>query len=46
MGVTKNYVFAAHTDWDVLHFVISWFIQGILYFRSLFFLLPFYEFCL
>jgi hypothetical protein len=35
MGVTKNYVSSAHMDRDVLHSVISWFIQGILYFCSL-----------
>jgi hypothetical protein len=34
MGVTKNYVFAAHMDRDILHFVISWFIRSILYFPS------------
>jgi hypothetical protein len=45
MGVTKNYVSAAHTDRDVLHSVISWFIQGILYFPSVFLILPFYQFC-
>ncbi|CAM6074878.1 unnamed protein product [Sphagnum tenellum] len=28
MGVTRNYVSAAHTDRDVLHSVISWFIRG------------------
>jgi hypothetical protein len=42
MGVTNNYVFVAHTDRDVLHFVISWFIQGIIYFRSIFLVLPFF----
>jgi hypothetical protein len=26
----------------VLHFVISWFIQGIIYFRSIFLVLPFF----
>jgi len=26
MGVTKNYVSLTHTDRDILHFVISWFI--------------------
>ncbi len=36
MGVTKNYVSAAHTDRDVLHSLISWFIQGIVYFPSVF----------
>jgi len=46
MGITKNYVFARHMDRNVLHSVISWFIRGILYFWSLFLLLPFYEFCL
>jgi hypothetical protein len=44
MGVTKNYVSMVPMDQDVLHFVISWFIRGILYFRSVFLLLPFYEF--
>jgi hypothetical protein len=45
MGVTKNYVSAAHTDRDVLHSAISWFIQGILYFPSIFLVFPFYQFC-
>jgi hypothetical protein len=36
MGVTKNYVSAAHTDRDVLHSVIFWFIRGILYISSVF----------
>jgi hypothetical protein len=45
MGVTKNYVSPAHTDRDVLRSMISWFIRSILYFQSLFLLLPFYEFC-
>ncbi len=35
MGVTKNYVSLTHTNRDVLHSVISWFIRSILYFRSL-----------
>ncbi len=45
MGVTRNYVSAAHTDRDVLHSVISWFIRGIFYFSSVFFIFPFYLFC-
>jgi len=45
MGVTKNYVSAAHTDRDVLHSLISWFIRGILYFPFIFLVLPFYPFC-
>ncbi len=44
MGVTKNYVSAAHTNRNILHSVISWFIQGIFYFCFVFLLLPFYEF--
>jgi len=36
MGVTKNYVSAAHTDRNVLHSVISWFIRDILYFPFVF----------
>jgi hypothetical protein len=36
MGVTKNYAYAAHTDRDVLHSMISWFIRGIFYFPSVF----------
>jgi hypothetical protein len=45
MGVTKNYVYAAHTDRDVLHSVISWFIRDIFtsHLFSLFF--SFYQFC-
>jgi len=43
-GVTKNYVSVVHMDRDVLHSVISWFIQSIFYFCSVFLLLPFYEF--
>jgi hypothetical protein len=46
MGVTKNYVSIAHTDRDVLHSMISWFIRGIFYFYFVFLLLPFYEFSL
>jgi hypothetical protein len=46
MGVTKNYVFVAHTNRDVLHSVISWFIRGILYFHYVLLLFPFYEFSL
>jgi hypothetical protein len=45
MGVTKNYVSAAHIDRDVMHSVISWFIRGILYFPSVFLIFPFYQFC-
>jgi hypothetical protein len=45
MGVTRNYVSAAHTDRNVLHFVISWFIRGILYFPSVFLIFPSYPFC-
>jgi hypothetical protein len=41
MGVTRNYVSAAHTDRDVLHSVISWFIRGILYFPSVFLIFSF-----
>ncbi len=46
MGVTKNYVFVVHTDRDVLHSMISWFIEGILYFYYVFLLFPFNEFSL
>jgi hypothetical protein len=46
MGVTKNYVSMVHIDRDVLHAVISWFIQSIFYFYFLFLLFPFYEFSL
>jgi hypothetical protein len=42
MGVIKNYVSFAHTDQDILHSVISWFIQGILYFPFVFLVFSFY----
>ncbi len=45
MGVTKNYVSTAHTNRNVPCSVISWFIRGILYFPSVFFVFPFYQFC-
>lgn len=45
MRVTKNYVSAGHAARDVLHSVISWFTQGILYFPSVFLVFSFYQFC-
>lgn len=45
MGVTKNYVFATHTNRDVLYSVISWFIRNIIYFPFVFLVFPFYKFC-
>jgi hypothetical protein len=45
MGVIKNYVFAAHTDRNILHFVILGLFEVFFtsHLFSLFF--PFYQFC-
>jgi hypothetical protein len=46
MRVMKNYLSTTHTDRNVLHFMICWFIKGILNFKSIFIVLPFPSFVL